>query len=98
MALAARAERAAGDDRDLLLVQQALAELLGGQAGGLDGGEDIERALGFEAVESHRAELAEQEAAAQVVLVAHARDVVVARADGLDAGELRGRRADMMPN
>ena len=80
MALAARAERAAGDDRDFLLVQQALAELLGGESGGFNGREDIERALRLEAVESHRAELAEQEAAAQVVLVAHSCDVVIARA------------------
>ena len=74
------------------LAQQALAELLGRQAGRLDGREHIERALRLKALQAHRAQLAEQKAAAQVVLRAHALDVVLAGADGLDARKLRGRR------
>src|SRR5699024_4482308 len=64
MPFAALAERAAGYDCDLLLAEQAFAEFLGGKPGRDNGREHIERALRLKAGQPHRAELAEQEAAA----------------------------------
>ena len=72
MTLAALTEGAARNDRDLLLVQQSLAEFITGKSGGLDRREHIERALRLKALEAHGTQLAEQVAAAQIVLLAHA--------------------------
>ena len=61
--------------------------------------EHIERALRLKALEAHRTQLAEQVAAAQVVLLAHALDVVLTGADSLNAGKLCGGRAQTsIPN
>ncbi len=98
MPFAALAERGAGYDRDLLLAEQAFAERLGGEAGRDDGGEHIERALRLKARQPHRAELAEQIAAADVVLCAHALDIVLAGRIASMPANCAVVGADMMPN
>ena len=67
MTLTALTKGAARNDRDLLLVQQSLAEFVTRQAGRLDRREHIERALRRKALEAHASQLAEQVAAAHAM-------------------------------
>ena len=52
MALSAVAEDVAGHRRDLVLEEEAFRELVGGEAGALDAGEDVERSLRLDAFQA----------------------------------------------
>ena len=65
-ALAPGAEGGTGDHRYPLLPQEALTELVGGQAGGTDIREDVESALGLKAAQTDAAQILHQIAAAAV--------------------------------
>ena len=90
---AAVAERGAGDDGDLFLLQKAGREVVAGHAELADVREDVEGALRLKARQSHRAQRVEHEAASLVVGVAHHRDVVVAVLQCLDGRILAGGRS-----
>ena len=74
----------------MLGLQQGAAERLAGHAGGLDGREDVERALRLKAGQPQVVEALDHQPAAHVVLFPHLLDLVVALPQGHDGGVLAG--------
>ena len=84
------AEGGAGDDRDLLLEEEALGELLVVEAAARDAGEGVEGALRLDEVEAHLAAALDDQLAAAGVLADHAERVLFAALQRLDGGVLGG--------
>ena len=84
-------ESGARDHRHLLLHEQAMSERLVIEAGGANGGEGIEGAARFEALQPHAVQPVHHDAAAAVVFGRHATHVLLPMLQRLDSGVLARR-------
>ena len=91
-ALTARAERGAGDDRNLAFVKQSFAEFVGRQAEAAYIREDVERAFRLKARDTYAVQLFNYEFSSSVVLGSHHFDIVVAVFQRFHRGKLARRR------
>ncbi|MFM2177112.1 MAG: hypothetical protein RL015_1210 [Verrucomicrobiota bacterium] len=78
----------ARDDGDALLFEKTEGELLAGEAGAADLGEDVEGSSGIEAVQAHAVQAADDDVSAHLVALAHFFIGAGAHFEGLDAGDL----------